>query len=194
MNASLCRDASERLAGVGLTLETLLDASEGVAFFGSRAAGCAGDESDLDILCVGRGRRVMTKRLDLLWIAPEVFRSNAWLESELAGHVAAHGIWIKPATQHRPLLGSASSIAHKRSVIAGAYEATLRRWEDLSPRSRLKHLTAILRNTQRLEILLRGLPVPPTPDLAAVLPAPATQDELFGEVQARMAAGRARNS
>ena len=188
MNDRLIAEAAQRVAAEGLSLDALFAISEEVVIFGSRAAGCAGDDSDLDILLFGEGPRLRNERVDLVWVPARLARSGDWLDSELAGHVAAHGVWIRGRRQWAPRLGSPSSVARKRSLIAAEFAATTRRWDALAPWAQRKHLTAVLRNLQRLEVLERGGAVPPTPVLAAEVEAPPDADVLRGLVAARMRA------
>jgi|GEM_PF-3304821 len=182
----LIAEAHKRVTAEGLTLDTLFAASDEVVIFGSRAAGCAASDSDIDILVFGEGLRLKSERLDLVCIPARLAGSPEWLDSELAGHVAAHGVWIHGQRRWTPRLGSASSVARKRSLIAAEYGATMRRWQALAPWARAKHLTSVLRNLQRLAILDRGGAVPPTPVLEAAVEASPDYNILLLSVAARM--------
>lgn len=61
--------------------------------FGSRAAGCAEQSSDWDILVLGTGDRHCDGRFDVVYVPLE--RVPFWLGSELATHVLAYGQWVE---------------------------------------------------------------------------------------------------
>src|SRR6516162_4429065 len=79
---------------VGLTWAALAKRASQIILFGSRAAGVAGHDSDWDLLLVGEGHAVRSRELDIVWIRPAMIRSESWLGSELASHVAVYGRWL----------------------------------------------------------------------------------------------------
>src|SRR5580700_10587296 len=85
----------QALARCGLRLDALRRSAQAIALFGSRAAGCATSASDWDILLIGAGRSCKLHGLDLVWVEPHVLATSAWLGGDLAGHVAAHGLWLE---------------------------------------------------------------------------------------------------
>lgn len=74
--------------------QELEQASE-IVVFGSVACGLDGPDSDLDVMAVGRGTRVKSQELDLIFVTPTEISEKWWLGSELAGHTATYGIWLK---------------------------------------------------------------------------------------------------
>lgn len=147
-------------------LSPLLTRADSVIIFGSRAADCHSTTSDLDILCIGSGRRIRTRGLDIVWVDRSRLEGEAWLGSELAGHVAKFG---------RVLSGNAdwfqatytSSAAVQRKVLA--ISARLKVLKHMSTRvSRLRlysYGTLVRRDIQRLGKLLSHAAVPPSAHL-----------------------------
>jgi hypothetical protein len=76
-------------------LNKAIDAAAEVILLGSAAVDCFTFDSDLDLLLVGKGRRIKSKQLDVMWVDAENATSRAWLGSELATHAAKYGIWLK---------------------------------------------------------------------------------------------------
>lgn len=146
----------------GLDWAALRRASEEVIVFGSTAVGLDSSSSDIDLLCVGTGVSSKSKRLDLLIKHPQEIRSLSWRRSELAGHVASYGVWLKGTASWLPDVGE-EAIVRKRQRIFRLVASASRHWRDLSPAFRARHLTTIRRELQRFSVLSRGLSVPPTP-------------------------------
>src|ERR1700687_3574597 len=73
----------------------LLKRSAEIVVVGSYAAGLHTTDSDLDVLCVGNGPRLKSRSLDLSWVSEKNICGDAWLGSELAGHIAKYGIWLR---------------------------------------------------------------------------------------------------
>jgi predicted nucleotidyltransferase len=90
LRASL--DAALRDAGISWA--ELEERASEVVLFGSRASGVATAESDWDLLLVGRGRRLHTDAMDLIWVTPDRLCNPQWLGSELANHVVAYGFMV----------------------------------------------------------------------------------------------------
>lgn len=156
------------LARQGSSLRELSRKARAVALFGSRAAGCGTATSDWDLLCIGVGSSRKLRDIDLVWIEPRAVESAAWLGGDLAGHIAAHGLWIegKPGWD----LGAVSFPAAarvKESRVARSVVALARAWDLLGPEYRVKHVTLLRRDVQRWRLLQRGFPIPPSAVLDA---------------------------
>jgi len=148
---------------MGIAYHDLRSHSEEVILFGSRAAGVATASSDWDILCVGSGVSRMTGGLDLVWLGRSELGSLRWLGSELAGHVARHGIWLKGVPAWRDsVFVSDRAVDRKASLVLTRMAELKRHWSHFSRSYRLKYLTRIRRDLQRLDILLDRRTVPPT--------------------------------
>jgi hypothetical protein len=163
--------------------ETLQRASQEIIVFGSTAVGLDRPSSDIDILCVGTGVSSKSPRLDLVFRKPEEVDSIRWRQSELAGHVASYGIWLKGSASWSSDVGG-EAIQRKRRRIFRLIASASRHWRDLSPVFRARHLTTIRRELQRLSFLSRGLSVPPTPILESSCAASlqAAQAAISGDI------------
>ncbi len=155
-----------RLEQGGSSWERLSGACEQLVIFGSRAAGVPNEDSDFDLLCVGPGASRLSRTLDLVFIAPEDLLGERWLGSELAGHVARYGIWLKgePDWVHRHH-GSHQAVERKRQKLLHRLQAVEQHFHLLDPLYLQKYLTLTRRDLQRFEHLTNGEPVPPTPIL-----------------------------
>jgi hypothetical protein len=151
------------LRGAGLSWDWLQGKTSGIVLFGSRAAGVSSAASDWDLLCLGaRGSRP-SGPIDLVWVDPDYLRSDRWLGSELASHVAAFG---------RPLTGSHAWIssvfvspeaaARKARRVIGKLEGIEIVWSVLGSAQRAKHVRWLRLELQRWERLRSERPVPPT--------------------------------
>lgn len=163
MNAAVLA-ACER---AGIDLDALLASAEEVVLFGSHAAGVASLDSDIDLLCVGRGRSTRSRRADVIWLSPGEPDGRQWLGSELGAHVARYGRWLKGTGSWRRLVRvSTDAIRRKKAVARARAQALLERWDHLATSYRAQHLAQIRQELQRLEHLRRGEGCPPTPLLA----------------------------
>jgi hypothetical protein len=154
---------STAMSAMGISYRDLRAASEEIVLFGSRAAGIARTRSDWDLLCVGNGLSRMTPALDLIWLSPNELRSSRWLGSELAVHIAHYGVWLKgkPAWKNDVAV-SDQAIDKKAAFILARVEELKRHWFHFSRPYRVDYITRVRRDLQRLDLLLRRLPVPPT--------------------------------
>jgi len=150
----------------GLCWEAIWEAADEVFVFGSTACGLSNATSDVDVLCVGRGKRRQSSRLELIWIPAERVLTDRWLGSDLANHVARFGICLKgtPAWTSRVFVSPASR-ALKESQIRAAVKALRHYFCQLSIPYRSKRLLLLRRNIQRLLILRQGGAIPPVPML-----------------------------
>lgn len=157
------------LRPVGLTWESVEQEASQVVLFGSRAADVAREDSDWDLLIVGNGKSVHTQRVDLVWISPAVIRSEHWLGSELASHVAAYGRWLLGSEDWRGKVHiSLAAIKRKQTGVEFQLKELNRIWSSLLPHARARHLTRLRRDVQRLSLLRNGDPVPPSRHLDVV--------------------------
>jgi predicted nucleotidyltransferase len=160
------------LLAEGRDWHALKRASEEIIVFGSTAVGLESPNSDIDVLCIGLGVTSKSTRLDLLVKSPEDIASVRWRGSELAGHIASYGIWLKGAASWVPVVGEEATLKKRRRIFR-LVASSSRHWSHLSPAFQARHLTTIRRELQRLSFLSSGLNVPPTPLLessrAAVL-------------------------
>jgi Nucleotidyltransferase domain len=135
-----------------------------VIIFGSMSAGLETPASDIDVLCVGDCEfKLKTPLLDLIFVPSKSTQSDGWLQSELATHVGKYGIWIRGAslwkTQAR--VGPAA-IDKKLHRVAAFMQSLQNAWFKLDARFHIKYSIKLRRETQRLLLLERGIPVPPT--------------------------------
>jgi hypothetical protein len=154
------------VAEAGLRWDALLADTEEVILFGSYAAGCDSPSSDIDLICVGEGRRIATKTLHMIWIAPKTIRNRDWLTTEIGGHVMRYGQWLKgtnPFSNFEP--ASSKAVARKLLKIADRAGALGQRWDRLSSAYRHVQTLKLRRDVQRLAILKSGDAVPPSPML-----------------------------
>jgi hypothetical protein len=154
------------LAAGAMPLLELSRAASQIIVFGSRAAGVASPSSDLDILCVGKGQSSSGRALDLVWIDEGTLASAGWLQSELAGHVAFYGRWLRGSPDWKSQVKCGQLAAERKALrIASRIRAMERGWGLLSGRQREEHCTLLRRDLQRHALLARGQPVPPGPVL-----------------------------
>jgi len=134
-----------------------------IVVFGSYATGLDTSESDIDILCVGNGLRQKSRSLDLSWVSDAAVCERAWLGSELAGHIAKYGVWIKGTGQWRTcVFGGAEAIERKRKRVISLSRTAYRFWDKLHPIFQEQYNITIRRELQRLALLLSGVRIPPT--------------------------------
>jgi len=150
----------------GMSWEDLAARAEAIILFGSRATCCYSPDSDVDLLCVGKGRRVSAERLHMVWISSDRVASNDWLRSELGGHVATYGILLCGKTPiGPPRSAGAIAIRQKRMKIRERAEMLHESWDDLSNEFKRSEIRKLRRDVQRLDLLATGDAVPPTPIL-----------------------------
>lgn len=147
----------------GANLEELIESASEIVIFGSWTTGAQTPNSDVDVLCVGRGRRHKCESLDIVWISERHVETNPWLGSELASHIAAFGVWIhgRSCWADRAYC-SAAAAARKADAIRRRAAALNDRWSHLAPPFRKLHATLIRRDVQRFRLLREAQPVPPT--------------------------------
>ncbi len=177
------------LARHGIALDDLRRSAEGIALFGSRAAGCAMPSSDWDLFCIGSGDSCKLPGLDLVWIEPGAIATSAWLGGDLAGHVVTHGLWIEgEASWALGAVDFATAALRKEARLARYLHALTETWALLGPAYRAKHATLLRRDTQRWCLLHRASPIPPTAVLDELWAGDSARDwlaERFSDLGAR---------
>jgi hypothetical protein len=134
-------------------------------------------------LCVGQGRSRHRDEIDLVWIRPEEVSSPEWLGSELASHVAAFGRWLHGSgTWKSRAFVSPRAVERKRRHLQTRVAALRESWASLSLAARRKHLTRLRRDLQRLDVMLEGRPVPPSPILDEAWSSHADHAQEFGRL------------
>lgn len=152
----------QRMGRLGRDCASLVCASE-IIVFGSCAVGLQTDDSDLDVLCIGNGARLKRRSLDLSWVSEEACREEAWLGSELAGHVAEYGVWLRGNGDWRvQTFTSLTAIERKRNRIISLSGTVTRLWDRLHPVFRSQYNVTIRRELQRLRLLQASVRIPPT--------------------------------
>jgi hypothetical protein len=160
---SLTQLAFERLKATPIGLRCFEESRE-IVVFGSRSFGLERADSDIDILCIGElDFRLKTTRLDLIAMPVKAITNMRWLGSELASHIVEYGTWIKGTCRWRSdvHLGNAA-VENKRRRIAAFMRALPDAWITLDECFRRKYATKLRRETQRLLLMERGTPIPPT--------------------------------
>ena len=155
--------AIERLSATAVGRKCLEESSE-IIVFGSRSVGLERPDSDLDVVCVGSfNLKLKSALLDLNAIKTIETRQSRWLNSELASHIAEYGCWIKgtPDWIARVQIGDAA-IEAKRRRLTAFMRALPDKWAVLDEGFRKKYSIKLRREAQRLLLLERGKPVPPT--------------------------------
>jgi hypothetical protein len=151
------------LSAAGWTWTDLAGTSEQIILFGSRAGGLAGVRSDWDILVVGDGQTRSRSAIDLVWVTARELATREWLTSELAGHVARWGHWLRGEPEWtRGVRCGAEARDCKDARLASRLAALERAWIDLAEDYRTEYRTLLRRDLQRRAVLARGEPVPPT--------------------------------
>ncbi len=145
-----------------------IERAHSVFLFGSRAAGCSTNQSDVDLLCIGERSSIVSTRYDIVWLDHAVFESNNWLGSELAGHVARWGRCLKgDFSWASSVFVSARAIERKQEQISGRLAAILRYESGLSAQRLRAYWVRLRRDVQRLDMLIRAQAVAPSAMLDA---------------------------
>lgn len=153
----------QALGRAGVRLEDLRRDAEAIALFGSRAAGCATPDSDWDLFCIGTGRSQRLRGIDLVWVEPRTLDTPTWLGGDLAGHVAAHGLWLEGLRGWD--LGDVdfpTAARRKEARLTRQVRAIAETWRLLGAAYRLKHATSLRRDVQRCHLLQQAVPIPPS--------------------------------
>lgn len=155
---------TRRLGTSGLRAQDCFNHASEVIVFGSMSAGLHRSDSDMDVLCIGESDfKLKTDSLDLIVIPRRVTRSRAWLEGELASHVAEYGTWIKGSSEWKcSVRVGPQAVEAKRRRVAAFMRYLPDSWSRLEECFRVKYSIKLRREAQRLILLERGVSVPPT--------------------------------
>ena len=155
----LKQEAIRTVRSAGLDWSRIYRNATQIIVFGSRAASAATKTSDLDLLCIGHGRRHKSKWLHIIWIPKCQLRSEEWLGSELATHVAACGKWIKGERDWALNTSPSPEAASRKLQRVRARALAIRDyWDNLLPDYRTRQLTKLRRDLQRFLLMRAGKP------------------------------------
>ena len=168
-----------RLTSARLGYDQLFSEASEVVVFGSRAAGVNGPDSDLDLLVITpRMDRIYAAGLDFVLLLPEDATGMFWCGSELASHISQYGKWLKGSVEWRQNVRiSRRAVLRKRQRVTGAAVNAFERWSRLHPVFQTRYSVTLRRELQRLDLLMRQIPITPTPMLDAEWQAGLTSTE-----------------
>jgi hypothetical protein len=141
-----------------------LSKASGIVVFGSRAAGLHNQSSDLDVLVIDvNDKRMKRAGLDLIYITVATWKSGDWLRSELAGHILHYGVWIQgdAGWPDYAWSGEWAAMLKQRRLISLVQNVSVS-WNRLHPIFQDKYRTMVRRELQRLDLLRKSIPIPPT--------------------------------
>lgn len=147
-----------------MTYEEVVDASTEAVIFGSRAVHMHRPDSDLDVLLVdAKTNCPRVTGVDFVILRSVDLAGSFWLGSELASHIAEYGKWIKGSGFWRDQVCISERAAmRKQARIAGLLMRAPKWWSKLHPVFHAKYKLTIRRELQRLDLLRKKIPVPPT--------------------------------
>jgi hypothetical protein len=147
-----------------MTYEGVVGVSTEVVIFGSRAVDKHRPDSDLDVLLIdAKTDRLRVAGIDCVILRSEELASSLWLGSELASHIAEYGKWIKGFGSWRYHVHISDRAAtRKQARIVGLLMRAPKWWSKLHPVFHTKYKLTIRRELQRLDLLRKKIPVPPT--------------------------------
>ena len=155
--------ATQDIPGFYEAFHDVAKTSSEIVIFGSYAVGCESMDSDIDVLFVGEGKRIKTRKLDFIWINPKKLQQRSWLGSELANHIANYGVWAKGSGQWRGnvFVSEASVLKKKESIYVRLIHLYLKR-NSLSHNSLKRLFIKVLLDFYRLTLLMGKKAIPPT--------------------------------
>ena len=158
------RVVKHQLKSRGIEWAGLKRSCEQIVLFGSSTLSEWPQPTDIDLLCIGRGRRFKRSDIDLVWFSPSDIHKASWLGSELANHVAYFGTWLHGKDDWtRHVYVSHKAILRKSGLIIARARALKRLWRSLRPEYQKKHIVKLRRDLQRLESLVVSAPIEPAP-------------------------------
>jgi predicted nucleotidyltransferase len=160
----LASTLAERLKVSGRAAQEYFNEAAEVIVFGSMSAGLDRPTSDMDVLCMGtHDRKFKSDLLDLIVVPSVVTKTRSWRQSELATHVACYGTWIKGKPSWTSDIGVGEhAVKEKRRRILAFISALHGSWFRLEECFHVKYSIKLRREIQRLLLLERDVPVPPT--------------------------------
>jgi hypothetical protein len=160
-NASVLLDCLRR---ANIDLAAIAASGGGVWLFGSRAVGCARDDSDWDLLVLDpqtmTGHRRKCGKVDTVIVA--MAQLDEWRCGELAAHVRDFGIRLD---QGQPIEIDAcprEAAVRKQALVAERSRFLHRLWAAFTPGQHDTELLRLRRNAHRGWVLAMGHGVPPT--------------------------------
>lgn len=143
----------------------MADAHE-LVIFGSVARGVDGPTSDLDVLAIGAATRARSRSVDFVAISRERISERWWLGSELAGHVARYGIWLRgtPSWRESAFVSDWSIRKKSARILALLSELYVRR-HILSSLHITRYAERVVLELARLELLQRRAFITATDEL-----------------------------
>ncbi|WNM58754.1 nucleotidyltransferase domain-containing protein [Candidatus Nitrospira allomarina] len=154
--------AIEALEKADFSWADLSEVSEEIILYGSRAAGVERESSDWDFLCVGSGKNCRKKKIEIKWVSHEYVLSEKWLGSELAGHIAKYGIWLKGnGTWVSMVFVSADALKRKEIAICGYLAGMKIAWYFWGDDYKNVKVRKLRRHIQRFDCLFNNRAVPP---------------------------------
>jgi predicted transcriptional regulator len=101
--------------------------------------------------------------LDVVTVTPEKFESQAWRRSELATHIAKYGVRLKGSDcSLSETVPDSNAIKTKIKRIRAYVKALESKWTRFDALMKDKYAIKVKLDVLRLEIMRRGLAVPPT--------------------------------
>lgn len=165
-NERLLRQAKRAAQESGLNWDIIDHSAKQIIVYGSRAMSVHKRTSDIDLLCIGQGRRYKSKKIHIIWISEAHTKRKRWIGSELATHISAYGKWIKGtntwAFSSRPNAYALELI--RRRVLERAV-ALREQWPYLLAVYRRKHVLRLRRDLQRYVMMCSGRPPVPAGSL-----------------------------
>jgi len=170
----------QRLRDAGPCVQQYYCEASEVIVFGSMSVGLHRTNSDIDVLCIGeREYKMKSNALDLVVVPVQAINDDAWVQNELATHVASFGTWVvgKPEWTGRARVGQ-FAVDQKYRRLSRFIDALSKSWFRLNEFFRVKYSVKLCRETQRLILLERGIPIPPTAILDRVRRSPGSSVEV----------------
>lgn len=153
----------DKRAGFHEYFTPLYEASSQVIAFGSYAAGCQNDQSDVDILFVTEKRGMRNEFFDFVCIDPRRISLKSWLGSELANHVAKYGVWLKgDDSWKRQVFIGQSAIDRKKVIILSRLSHLWVKRKSIKHQSTIRLFENVVLDSFRLVTMMHGTAVPPT--------------------------------
>lgn len=168
MNSS--QNFVETIGGIvesnGISWRGVLEVATEVVVFGSWAVSMNRKESDVDLLCVGEGKRTKSASVDIVWTSSDSVNAKKWLGSELANHIAKYGIWILGEGRWKESVYISDDAIQFKKYLIETRVATLEKvWNTLDDNYRVKHVVKVRRDIQRLCLMMSGRAVEASPML-----------------------------